>query len=224
MGQLEDMQVFIRVVEDLAYRLPRVRQEQFDNKYGPELVNRFFDVVVVQKVAAQLLLDGVLLDVLLVVGDIVDDHDLLAVLATGAAAVQPAPLTGLTEATGKPARTVHRLLEYSPADGRFSRCRDNPLDADLVVVDEASMLDVELAAALFGAIPTGCRVVLVGDADEDRVDELIFDLGKRHIGACVRDHSLSPRRAGRRPAKPARAARRRPERGQVSHSNILAIL
>ena len=72
----------------------------------------------------------------------------------------------LAETTGQPARTVHRLLEFSPADGQFARCRDHPLDADLVVVDEASMLDVELAAALLAAIPASCRLVLVGDADQ----------------------------------------------------------
>jgi ABC-type bacteriocin/lantibiotic exporter with double-glycine peptidase domain len=53
--------LFARVAADLAYRLPRVRPESLDGRSGRELVNRFFDVVVVQKVAAQLLLDGVLL-------------------------------------------------------------------------------------------------------------------------------------------------------------------
>ncbi|MEM8678716.1 MAG: ATP-binding cassette domain-containing protein [Planctomycetota bacterium] len=51
--------LFVRVVEDLAYRLPRVKQEAMDGHYGPELVNRFFDVISVQKVAAKLLLDGI---------------------------------------------------------------------------------------------------------------------------------------------------------------------
>ena len=51
--------LFVRVVEDLAYRLPRVQQQAFDREYGPELVNRFFDVVTVQKVVATLLLDGI---------------------------------------------------------------------------------------------------------------------------------------------------------------------
>jgi len=72
----------------------------------------------------------------------------------------------LAETTGQPARTVHRLLEFSPVDGLFARGSDNPLDADLVVVDEASMLDVELAAALLAAVPAGCRLVLVGDSDQ----------------------------------------------------------
>ncbi len=51
--------LFVRVVEDLAYRLPRVEQEAIDGYYAPELVNRFFDVITVQKVAVKLLLDGI---------------------------------------------------------------------------------------------------------------------------------------------------------------------
>ena len=51
--------LFVRVVEDLAYRLPRVEQESIDGYHAPELVNRFFDVVTVQKVAVKLLLDGI---------------------------------------------------------------------------------------------------------------------------------------------------------------------
>ena len=51
--------MFARVSADLAYRLPRTKTEAFDQQYGPELVNRFFDVVTVQKVSAQLLLDGI---------------------------------------------------------------------------------------------------------------------------------------------------------------------
>jgi ABC-type bacteriocin/lantibiotic exporter with double-glycine peptidase domain len=51
--------LFVRVTSDLAYRLPRVRADAFDREYGPELVNRFFDVLTVQKVGALLLLDGI---------------------------------------------------------------------------------------------------------------------------------------------------------------------
>lgn len=69
------------------------------------------------------------------------------------------------EATGRDARTVHRLLEYKPGYG-FTRNRDNPLQCDLVVVDEASMVDIELAAALFAAVGESTRIVLVGDADQ----------------------------------------------------------
>jgi len=72
----------------------------------------------------------------------------------------------LQEATESPARTIHRLLEFNPAERLFSRNRQHPIDADLVVIDEVSMLDIELAARLLEAIPTGCRLVLVGDADQ----------------------------------------------------------
>lgn len=69
----------------------------------------------------------------------------------------------LSDATGREARTVHRLLDYNPRYG-FQRNADNPIDADLVVVDEASMLDVELSGALFDALdPKRTRLVLVGD-------------------------------------------------------------
>lgn len=71
----------------------------------------------------------------------------------------------MAEATGQDARTVHRLLEYKPGRG-FMRGPDCPLDADLVIVDEASMLDVELAAALFSAVGRKTRLVLVGDANQ----------------------------------------------------------
>lgn len=72
----------------------------------------------------------------------------------------------LAEATGRAARTVHRLLEFAPATASFARGPDLPLDTDLVVIDEASMLDVELAASLLEAVPSGCRLLLVGDADQ----------------------------------------------------------
>jgi exodeoxyribonuclease V alpha subunit len=72
----------------------------------------------------------------------------------------------LQETTGAAARTIHRLLEFNPRTMGFGRDRDHPLDADVVVVDEVSMLDVELAARLLQAVPDGCRLVLVGDADQ----------------------------------------------------------
>jgi exodeoxyribonuclease V alpha subunit len=72
----------------------------------------------------------------------------------------------LAEATGRPARTIHRLLEFNPSSASFARSGDDPLDADLLVIDEASMLDVELADCLLDAVPDGCRLVLVGDADQ----------------------------------------------------------
>lgn len=72
----------------------------------------------------------------------------------------------MQEATGVHARTLHRLLEYDPKTRTFSRDHGRPLEADVVVIDEASMLDIELFAALVRAIPNGCRLVLVGDVDQ----------------------------------------------------------
>lgn len=72
----------------------------------------------------------------------------------------------LTESTDHDASTVHRLLEYDPRLNRFTRDRENPLEATLVICDESSMLDVPLAAALCAAIPRGGRLMLVGDADQ----------------------------------------------------------
>src|SRR6266496_4238349 len=71
----------------------------------------------------------------------------------------------LAELTGHQASTVHRLLELQPGgDPKYDR--DNPLDADLVVVDESSMMDVILANKLVKAIPEGAHLLLVGDVDQ----------------------------------------------------------
>nr|WP_239521653.1 AAA family ATPase [Geodermatophilus sabuli] len=69
----------------------------------------------------------------------------------------------LEELTDHPAVTVHRLLGAQGTSGGFARNEEWPLDADVVVVDEASMLDVELAAALLEACPDGTHLLLVGD-------------------------------------------------------------
>lgn len=71
----------------------------------------------------------------------------------------------MKQATGQDARTIHRLLEWKPFRG-FSRCADAPVEANVVVIDEASMLDIELAAALFDAIGPRTRLVLVGDVNQ----------------------------------------------------------
>jgi len=71
----------------------------------------------------------------------------------------------LSEATGRPARTIHRLLEYSPMDG-FKHNDENPLDLDFLVVDEASMLDLLLTNNLLKAVQPGTRVLFVGDVDQ----------------------------------------------------------
>jgi exodeoxyribonuclease V alpha subunit len=72
----------------------------------------------------------------------------------------------LAESTGRDARTIHRLLEFDPGIGGFRRDRDNPIDADLLVVDEASMVDVVLMNQLLRAVPEWCCVVFVGDVDQ----------------------------------------------------------
>ena len=72
----------------------------------------------------------------------------------------------LSETTGRPAVTLHRLLEFSPKTGGFGRGIESPLAADVVIVDEVSMLDTPLAATLFGAVPERAQLVLVGDVDQ----------------------------------------------------------
>ncbi|MFZ7125861.1 MAG: ATP-dependent RecD-like DNA helicase [Desulfobacterales bacterium] len=70
----------------------------------------------------------------------------------------------LSEMTREEASTLHKLLGFNPSEGRFARGRDDPLDADVVIVDEASMVDVPLFHALISAIRLGAALVLVGDA------------------------------------------------------------
>ena len=72
----------------------------------------------------------------------------------------------MSEATGAEARTIHRLLEYSGELASFTRDADNPLDADCVIADETSMIDLPLMRALLLAIRPGTRLILVGDADQ----------------------------------------------------------
>ena len=72
----------------------------------------------------------------------------------------------MSEATGRPAQTVHRLLEYSGESSGFLRNADNPLDADIVIVDEMSMVDIFLMRSLLKALRAGSRLILVGDADQ----------------------------------------------------------
>jgi exodeoxyribonuclease V alpha subunit len=72
----------------------------------------------------------------------------------------------LSEATGKEARTIHRLLEFQPAHRKFLRNRHRPLAADMVLVDEASMIDLPLMYHLTQAVPDGASLILVGDVDQ----------------------------------------------------------
>lgn len=72
----------------------------------------------------------------------------------------------LAETTGQTAKTVHRLLEFDPATGDFKRNRERPLQGDLFVLDETSMVDVMLGHQLLRAVPARACIVFVGDADQ----------------------------------------------------------
>ena len=72
----------------------------------------------------------------------------------------------LGEATGAEAMTIHRLLEFNPQTGGFQRDRQHPVDANVVVIDEASMVDAMLFRALVDALRDGSQLVLVGDVDQ----------------------------------------------------------
>jgi exodeoxyribonuclease V alpha subunit len=72
----------------------------------------------------------------------------------------------MNEATGLEAKTIHRLLEVDPKGGGFRRDDANPLDCDLLVVDETSMVDVLLMNALVKAIPDKAALLIVGDVDQ----------------------------------------------------------
>ena len=72
----------------------------------------------------------------------------------------------MTEATGFEAKTIHRTLEVDRKSGGFKRNSDNPLDCDLLVVDETSMVDVMLMQALMRAVPDHAALLIVGDIDQ----------------------------------------------------------
>ncbi len=93
--------------------------------------------------------------------DLLDRHRCSYALAspTGRAAKR------LAEATGREAKTIHRLLEFNPAEG-FGRNEQCPIEADMVVIDEASMLDLLLANNLLKAIDPASHLLLVGDVDQ----------------------------------------------------------
>ncbi|WP_310600325.1 ATP-dependent RecD-like DNA helicase [Desulfobulbus sp.] len=86
--------------------------------------------------------------------------DILLAAPTGRAAKR------MAEATGQEAKTIHRLLEFDPQNFGFKRDRQHPLDADLVVVDESSMVDVVLMNKLLAAVPDAAALLLVGDVDQ----------------------------------------------------------
>ena len=71
----------------------------------------------------------------------------------------------LSEVTGREAKTIHRLLEFKPPEG-YKRNEDNPLEGDVLIVDECSMVDEMLMYSLLRAVPDSMRVILVGDVDQ----------------------------------------------------------
>ena len=107
----------------------------------------------------------------------------------------------MSEATSHEAKTVHRLLEVEPGSGkedsisdkmRFRKCEEDPLEEDLIVVDEASMLDTLLMAALLRAMKPGSRLLLIGDADQlpsVGAGNLLHDLirSERFSTVCLKD-------------------------------------
>ena len=72
----------------------------------------------------------------------------------------------MTEQTGLEAKTIHRLLEIDPMHGGFKRNAENPLDCDLLVIDETSMVDISLMFAVMKAVPPKAALLLVGDVDQ----------------------------------------------------------
>jgi exodeoxyribonuclease V alpha subunit len=90
------------------------------------------------------------------------DLDLSVALAapTGRAARR------MSESTGRDARTIHRLLEFTPRTGSFERGLRRPLDEDVVIIDEVSMVDIDLLSALLEALRPEARLILVGDPNQ----------------------------------------------------------
>ena len=98
-------------------------------------------------------------------------NSLLKVLLAKAVTIGLCAPTGraakrLSESTGLEAKTIHRLLETDPRTGAFRRNEEAPLDCDLLVVDETSMVDVPLMRALLRALPVKAALLLVGDVDQ----------------------------------------------------------
>jgi exodeoxyribonuclease V alpha subunit len=87
-------------------------------------------------------------------------------LKVGLAAPTGRAAKRMSELAGRPAKTIHRLLEYNPQDGLFRRNAENPLDADVIIIDEASMLDILLASALLRALKPATAIIFVGDVDQ----------------------------------------------------------
>ena len=127
------------------------------------------------------------------------EMEILLAAPTGRAAKR------MTEATGYEARTIHRLLELSGGPGldekgqggtsagmRFERNEENPLDADVVIIDEMSMVDIHLMHSLLKAVNVGTRLILVGDVNQlpsvgpGNVLRDMIDSGQFHVVRLTR--------------------------------------
>ena len=112
-----------------------------------------------------------------------EDNEVLLCAPTGRAAKR------MTEATGEESKTIHRLLEYTGDEGCFARNQDEPLEADCVIVDETSMVDLMLMRSLLRAIEPGTRLLLVGDADQlpsVGAGNVLGDILQSGVIPCVR--------------------------------------
>ena len=86
--------------------------------------------------------------------------DILLAAPTGRAAKR------MSDATGREAKTIHRLLEFSPQKMGFQKNEEHPLKCDLLVIDEASMIDTVLMYQLLKAVPVDATLILVGDVNQ----------------------------------------------------------
>ena len=92
----------------------------------------------------------------------------------------------MTETTGLEAKTIHRLLEFDPQNAGFKRNRENPLEADLLVIDESSMVDVVLMNKLLAAVPDQAALLVVGDVDQ------LPSVGPGSVLADIIDSGITP--------------------------------
>jgi len=111
------------------------------------------------------------------------NHHFMLASPTGRAAKR------LSQTTGVAARTIHRLLGFSPSDRGFAFTEENPLQTDMIVVDEASMIDVVLFYHLLKAIPPDTHLLLVGDVDQlpsVGPGNVLHDVIRGEVGAVTR--------------------------------------
>ncbi|MDU8350324.1 ATP-dependent RecD-like DNA helicase [Pseudomonas syringae pv. actinidiae] len=111
------------------------------------------------------------------------ESDILLSAPTGKAAKR------LSEASNMEAGTLHRALSYSPEDGGFCYNEDNPLEAKIIVADESSMKDTELAYAFYQAVANGAKLLIVGDVDQLASvgpGKVLMDLIDSGTVSCVR--------------------------------------